>query len=168
MNDNTENDTFNSYLRVFIKLICQGVYFLLGGVYDVLLAIARQGEGIISGETMLNLFGRIQLIIGIFMLFRLASVILQGIINPDMLLDSKKGFQNIIVRVIVALTLLTLIVPITAIPPTNKDLSKLTGSERYQQNLRNSGILFGTLNEFQRRILDGNVLTKLLFLVHRR
>ena len=44
-----------------------------------------------ESETIKNFYGRIQLIIGVFMVFKLAVSILQGIMSPDQFSDPKSG-----------------------------------------------------------------------------
>ena len=139
------------------RLICQGIYLLLGGVYNILIQISK--SQIISSSDMAKFYARVQLIIGVFMLFRLSFSIVQGIIDPEKFSDSKKGFSGLIVKVITALALLTLIVPISNMP--NKSLNS------YEKNVKDNGILFGTLYEFQNRVLDQQLLAKLIMGVNK-
>lgn len=157
MTNSSGNHWYNDIGHTVTRLICQGIYFMMGGVYDILCQIAD--STIISSTSILNFYKRVQLIIGIFMMFRLAITIIQGIIDPDKFTDAKTGVGNIITKIITALAMLTLIVPLENIPNTVQ-LNSL------EKRMKNDGILFGTLYELQHRLIDDdnheNVLAKLV------
>ena len=146
MTANTINDMFRSLFALLDKV----AYWLLGIMYEILFNVAS--ADIFSNETIKNFYGRIQLIIGEFMIFKLAISIIQGIINPDTFTDKKTGFSNMITRVIFALVMLTVITPIN-IPSAQTE---------YEIQLNNNGLLFGTLYSLQYRILTNNTLGKLI------
>ena len=146
MTANTINDMFRSLFALLDKV----AYWLLGIMYEILFNVAS--ADIFSNETIKNFYGRIQLIIGVFMIFKLAISIIQGIINPDTFTDKKSGFSNMITRVIFALVMLTVITPIN-IPSAQTE---------YEIQLNNNGLLFGTLYSLQNRILTNNTLGKLI------
>ena len=108
---------------------------------------------IISSSVIAEFYSRIQLIIGVFMLFQLAMMILKGIMNPDSFTDSKSGIGNVITRIITALLILTLLVPINISNVQNE----------YEEQISANGILFGTLYSLQHRILRDNTISKLIF-----
>ncbi len=146
MNANTINDLFRS----LFALIDRVAYGLLGIMYEILFNVAS--ADIFSNETVRNMYGRIQLILGVFMIFKLAITIIQGILNPDTFTDKKNGFGNIITRVITALVLLAVLTPIN-IPAARTE---------YEIQLNNNGLLFGTLYSLQTRILENNTLGRLI------
>ncbi len=127
------------------------VYSLLGIVYELFFNVAS--AEIISNSTVMSFFGRVQLILGVFMMFQLAMTILKGIVNPDSFTDAKSGAGNLITRIITALILLTLLIPIN-IP---------NASNEYEDQVRKNGILFGTLYSLQHRLLANNTIGKLIF-----
>ena len=157
MTNSSGNHWYNDIGHTVTRLICQGVYFMMGGAYDIICQIAD--STIISSESILAFYNRVQLIIGVFMMFRLAITIIQGIIDPDKFTDAKTGIGNLITKIITALAMLTLIVPLQNIP----DNVKLNSLEK---RMKDNGILFGTMYELQSRLLkddgSGNVLVKLV------
>ena len=159
MTNSTENHWYNDIGHTFTRLICQGIYFVLAGVYNILIQIAD--EPIIGSASVAKFFSRIQLIIGIFMMFRISISILQTIINPDSLTDSKNGTSGVIIKVIVALTMLTLLIPIKAPVPK-------ASMNSFEKQVSANGLLFGTLYDFQHRVLDQNVLAKLVLGVEKQ
>ena len=109
-----------------------------------------------SNATIRSFYGRVQLILGIFMVFRLTVVALQAIVNPDQIDDKTTGgFSAIIKRIIIGLVLLAVLTPINIAG----DASTLND---YQIELNNNGLLFGTLYSLQYRILENNTLGNLI------
>lgn len=152
--DNTKADWWNKSLRKFFSLFDRGVYYLLVAVYQVFFNVAS--AQILQGDTLKTFFSRIQIILGVFVLFKLAINLINVIVNPDQLGSDKsgQGFSQIVVRVIIALIMLVAIMPLN-IPGEIEPGS-------YEANLNANGLLFGTLYEFQDRVLEGNVLAKLV------
>ncbi len=107
----------------------------------------------ISSAIVAQFYSRFQLIIGVFVLFQLAMTIIKGIVNPDTFTDSKAGIGNIITRIFVALTILTLLVPINFGSPRND----------FEQKVKDNGLLFGTLYSLQKRILENKTIEQLIF-----
>ena len=127
-------------------------YFFLSGIFNVFFAVAN--AQFLQGGVINTFYARIQMILGIFMIFRLSIILLQIIINPDMFKDKNKGAGSIVMRVAVMLVLLTLIIPIDGI--SENDPSELN------QQIRSNGILFGFLNQVQNTVVQDNVLGKLI------
>ena len=128
-----------------------GFYWILAGLYGMIVEIAE--STILSSDIVAGFFARVQLVIGIFMIFRLSMTILQGIVDPDKAVNSEAGMSNIIVKIITGLVLLSMLVPISNIPNT---------ANKYEKRVKNNGILFGTLYEFQSRVLRKNIIGKLV------
>lgn len=139
------------YIRQLISVFDYVAYFFLSFTYQLFYNIVN--FNFLDGEMIFSLFSRIQLIIGVFMMFQLAITILKGIINPDTFTDSKTGAGNLVMRIAVSLTLLAMLVPINIPNPHNE----------YEKQINNSGILFGTLYSLQHRILKNNTIGKLIF-----
>ena len=71
---------FAEFFRsIFAALDAVG-YWLLEGIYDVFFTVSN--ATILSGDTMNDLYLRLQLIFGVFMVFKLSLTILNIIINP--------------------------------------------------------------------------------------
>ena len=130
--------------------IDKAVYGLLSAVFQLFFSIAS--ADIFSSGMISKFYARIQLVIGVFMMFQLAMTILRGIVNPDGFTDSKSGAGNIIMRICTALVMLSLIVPIN-LP---------SASNEFEKQINNNGLLFGTLYSLQHRILSNNTIGKVV------
>ena len=150
MTDFWNANTINDLIRSIFALLDRVAYWILGLMYEILFNVAS--ADIFSNETIKNFYGRIQLILGVFMIFRLAITIIKGILEPDSFTDKKSGFGNIISRVITAIVLLAILTPIN-IPSARTE---------YEIQLNNNGLLFGTLYSLQTRILENNTLGRLI------
>ena len=126
-------------------------YFLLSGIYNIFFTVAN--AKILEGDFITTFYGRVQLILGVFMIFRLSITLLQIIVNPDLAKDKQKGASKILMRVVLSLVMLTLIAPIN-IP--NDDGNPLN------EQIAENGILFGFLYQIQNSIVQDNVLGKLI------
>lgn len=152
MTDNSTANTLGDLGRLIQQLMNWGVYVLLGGMYQVFFNVSS--AQLFETETIKNFYGRVQLIIGVFMVFKLAISILQGIMDPDKFMNPKEGFGNFITRVVVALSLLTVLVPI--------NIPNVENANSFEKYLNNNGLLFGTLYSLQDRILSNNTLGRLI------
>ena len=149
MTDNAKVTAFAEACRTFSSFIDRGVYGLLNIVYQVFFNITS--VDLFQNEVMMKFYGRIQLILGVFMMFQLAMTILKGIVDPNSFTDSKSGAGNLVYRVATSLILLTVLVPIST-----------PGRNEFEKRVNNNGILFGTLYSLQYRILNNNTIGKLI------
>ena len=152
MTDNSNAGTMTDIVRAIGGALNRGVYFLLSLMYQIFFNVAS--VQLFENETIKNFYGRVQLIIGVFMIFKLTISILQGIMDPDKFTNPKDGFGSIITRVIVALVMLTLIVPI--------NIPNVENANSFEKYINNNGILFGALYSLQDRILTNNTLGRLI------
>lgn len=150
MTDNTVANIWGDIIRTIYRLLDTVVYWLLGLMYQIFFNVAS--AELFTNETVKNFYGRVQLILGVFMIFKLAVSIVKGIVNPDTFVDKKEGMGNIIYRIMFALVMLTIIAPIN-IPNARNE---------YEIQLNNNGLLFGTLYSLQNRILSNNTLGRLI------
>ena len=141
---------FNNILRNFISLFDRAVYELLEVMYDIFFNVAN--ANLLSNSFLKNFYYRCQLIIGVFMIFKLAVTFLEGIMNPDKVMDKKNGAGTIVARVITSLVLLVLITPINIPTPSNE----------WEEQLNNNGILFGALYSLQHRILSNHTISRII------
>lgn len=125
-------------------------FTIVSAIYNIFFTIAN--AEIFSGNIMNDFFKRVQLILGVFMIFNLAITALNIIINPDLLSDKQKGAGKIFMKIALSLVMLTLVVPMENIPKTS-DLNR-----RISEN----GILFGFLYQFQDSVMQDNVIGKLV------
>ena len=150
---NTEPATvITDIIRKFLSTLDIPAYALLGLVYELFFNVAS--ADLFSNDTIMKFYGRVQIILGVFMMFHLAMTILKGIVTPDNFFkDSGEGSgPNLIVRIVTALILLTVLMPIS-IPGAKNE---------YERQINNNGILFGTLYSLQYRLLSNNTLGRLI------
>lgn len=140
----------NIFRNLFTALDELG-YMLLGAIFDVFFTVAN--AKILQGDFIVTFYGRVQLILGVFMVFRLSITLLQIIVNPDLAKDKNKGASKILMRIVLSLVMLTLIAPIN-IP--NDDGNPLN------QQIAENGILFGFLYQIQNSVVQNNILGKLI------
>lgn len=138
-------------IRTICAFLDKAAYGLLAIMYEIFFNVA--GAELFESATIKHFYSRVQLIIGVFMVFKLAVSIIQGIMNPDKFTDPKQGFGSVITRVIISLAMLVVIVPIN-----------IPDAEPYSFNARlnNDGLLFGILYSFQDRVLSNNTLGRLI------
>lgn len=147
-----EPDAIGNMFRTLGSVLNSAVYTLLSAMYQIFFNVSS--AQLFENETIKNFYGRVQLIIGVFMVFKLAITILQGIMNPDKFTNNKDGFGTIITRVIISLIMLAVIVPI--------NVPDVQNANSYEKYINNNGLLFGTLYSLQDRILSGNTLGRLI------
>lgn len=152
MTDNANADTISDLFRTLGAVLNSGIYFLLGLMYQIFFNVSS--AQLFENETIKNFYSRIQLIIGVFMIFKLAVTILQGIMNPEQFASQKEGFGNFITRVVISLALLTVLVPI--------NIPNVQDANSFEKYINNNGLLFGTLYSLQDRILSNNTLGRLI------
>lgn len=146
-------------IRDFFAALDTFIYGVLSVVYDIFFNVAT--ANLISGDTIRNFYSRVQLILGIVIMFKVAISLFNGVINPDTMKDSKKGFSGVIKRVIIVLIMLVLMVPLD-IPGADIDDISENGQASWNARMNENGILFGTLFELQSRLLSQNTITKLI------
>ena len=137
--------------RTIMSVLDRPAYWLLGIMYQLFFNVAS--ADLFSNDTVMKFYGRVQLILGVFMMFKLALIILKGIVEPEGFFGGKKGDSSagsFITKVITGLVILTLMMPIS-IPGA---------SNEYEIQINNNGILFGTLYSLQHRLLANNTLAR--------
>ena len=139
------------FLRGFMAVLDHIGYFFLGGIFNIFFTIVN--ADIFQGNVIDTFYSRIQMILGILMIFRISITLLQIIVNPDMFKDKQKGAGSLVMRVVVMLVMLTLIVPID-IPNTN--------GNPLNEQINSNGILFGFLYQIQNSVIEDNILGKLI------
>lgn len=148
MTDNFSANAGIKLLRNFCALIDAGVYTLLGFMYEIFFNVAS--ADLFANDTILGFYKRVQLIIGVYMVFQLAILIMKGIFNTDQV--SGKNNNEFVKRIIIALVMLTVMTPISIPNPQNE----------YETQINNNGLLFGTLYSLQYRILNNNTIGRLV------
>lgn len=88
--------------RTLMFILCDAVYRL---IYLTFYIFEKLGSARIIEDTQ-GIVNRISLIIGLFMVFRVTFAFVQYIVDPDAMLDKKKGAANIIKKIIISIVLL--------------------------------------------------------------
>lgn len=151
MTDYMPATTISDLIRTaIVTLIDRPAYFILCIMYQIFFNVAT--AELFSNALIKDFYYRCQLIIGVFMLFKFAVTILEGIVDPNRITDKKNGAGKIITRIITSLIILALITPINIPNPRNE----------WERQLNNNGIIFGALYSLQNRILSNNTIGKLV------
>ena len=140
-------------IRSIFAFLDRPAYWLLGIMYQLFFNVAS--ADLFSNDTVMKFYGRVQLILGVFMMFKLALIILKGIVEPEGFFGGKKGDSSagsFITKVITGLVILTLMMPIS-IPGARNE---------YEIQINNNGLLFGTLYSLQHRLLANNTLARFI------
>lgn len=150
MTDYMNASTLNDLIRLIMSTIDRNAYFILSIAYQIFFNVAT--AELFSNALVKDFYYRCQLIIGVFMLFKFAVTILEGIVDPNKATDKKAGAGKIVSRIITSLVILALITPINIPNPRNE----------WERQLNNNGIIFGALYSLQNRILSNNTIGKLV------
>ena len=81
------------------------VYSLIPRLYRLIVSLANV-DLYTNNEAISTLMNRVYILVGIFMLFKLAFSIIRYIVDPNSFSDQTKGFTNLVKRVLIALVLL--------------------------------------------------------------
>lgn len=136
-------------VRWIFAMIDQVVYGLLSIMYQIFFTVSS--VDFLSGNVLRTIYARVQIILGVFMIFKLSVTIIQGIVNPDTVLDKKRGMGTIVSRIIISLLMLSLMAPLN-----------ISATNEWEKQVNNHGILFGTLFSLQNRILSNNTIGRLI------
>lgn len=94
---------FRTLMFFFDKII----YSFIPTVYNFIMQLA--GVSVFDEEKLDTISKNLYALIGLFVIFRVAIVLLNAIVNPDKLDDKKEGATKIITRFIIALVLIVVI-----------------------------------------------------------
>ena len=117
-------------IRFFMSLDTT-LFNFIGTLYDLLIAISR--TSILSQGDIASFATRIEVLLGIFMLFKVSFSLITYIVNPDEFSDKSKGFGKLTQNSVISLVMLVLV-----------------------------PYIFQMAFSLQAKILDDNVLAKLL------
>ena len=149
MTDYFPRNPIYSAIRSLFSVIDWVVFQLMSFLYEIFFAVA--GVDFLGGDVTRSIYSRVQIILGVFMIFKLSVSILQGLVSPDVVLDKKRGMGTIVSRIITSLLMLALIAPMN-----------ISASNEWERQVNSNGLLFGTLFSFQNRILANNTIGRLI------
>ena len=95
---------FTKNIRIFFFGIDWLLYNFIPTIYNFIITISR--TSILSQGQIKDIGGRIQALLGVFMLFKVSFSIITYIINPDEFSDKSKGFAKLWQNAIISLILL--------------------------------------------------------------
>lgn len=92
----------------FVRNVFAGIGIVFANIVNKLFDLI----GMAADIDFINKFGnglldRIYIFVGIFVLFKAAIIVIRYVINPDELLDKKKGAQKFIINILISLGLIT-------------------------------------------------------------
>lgn len=140
-------DTF----RTFFSLLDKAFYSLLTILYRLFFNISTWD---VFGKAFFEFFNRVQIIIGVYMIFQLAITILKGILDPESFGKNTTGAKGLVPRILTSLVLLVVLLPV--------NIGGSGGSSEFRDRISNQGLLFGTLSSLQYRILNNNTIGRLV------
>lgn len=94
-------------IRTFFFSIDSNLYGLIEVLYNFIIDISR--TSVLSQGVIKEFADRIQLLLGVFMLFKVSLSLIMYIINPDDFTDKSKGVYKILQNIILSLLLLVLV-----------------------------------------------------------
>ena len=97
-------NVFTDAIRELMFSLCSAVYSLMVFCFNVFEVMGT--AEIMKSSQIQEIFRRISLVLGIFMVFRLTFAFIQYIMDPDTMLDKKKGAGNLVIKVIIMIVLL--------------------------------------------------------------
>ena len=93
--------TFGAVFRWLAFLINQLLYSMISNLYDVFIALCN-GQ-VLDNNTLNELFGRVGMLLGVIMMFRVAFSFIQMLIDPDSFSDKEKGLSKIATKIIIVI-----------------------------------------------------------------
>ena len=91
-------------LRGFFYFIASAIYSLMIKLYKLFIAMSR--GRLLDNEVLEVITGRIGLLLGLIMLFYVVISFIRMLVEPDTLVDSKKGAPGVIKKVLIVIVLL--------------------------------------------------------------
>lgn len=149
--DLTTKNFLSDALRGAFSFLDRSFYNLLTILYKLFFNISTWD---VFGEAFFKFFGRVQIIIGVYMIFQLALTILKGILDPESFGKNTTGAKGLVPRILTSLVLLVVLLPV--------NIGGSGGSSEFRDRIANQGLLFGTLSSLQYRILTNNTVGKLI------
>lgn len=90
--------------RTLMLMLCNLVYSMIIFFFNIFEKIGT--ANVVSDTYIMEVYKRVGLILGLFMLFRITFSAIQYVINPDLLMDKKTGVGNIVKKAFLVVVLL--------------------------------------------------------------
>lgn len=91
-------------LRTFSCNIAAVLYEFIVDLYNVFMYVSR--AEILKSSYIQQIYNKVGMILGIFMLFKLTFSLIQSLVDPSKFTDEKKGFSGVIKRSVISIVLL--------------------------------------------------------------
>ena len=98
---------FQQIIRTFFFSLDSTLFNFIPTVYDLLITISR--TTILTQGQIKQFADRIQMLLGVFMLFKVSFSLITYIINPDDFSDKSKGFGKLWMNIIISLIMLVIV-----------------------------------------------------------
>lgn len=98
------SDAIYQGIRTLLGYLMAVIYTLIEFFYEVFEIVSR--AEILRNEFIQDIYYRVGLILGLFMIFKLTFSLIQSLIDPDKINDKKNGVLNIVKRSIISIILL--------------------------------------------------------------
>ena len=141
-------------IRSLFFTIDKGLFKAFGEIFEMFFDLSR--TTFLIGDIYSYIFRRVFIILSIFMMFKLMVSFLSYLLNPDALTDKERGFGKLIGRVVASLLFLIGLMPIGASNNYSTNFSTI------DDNIDQQGIIFGTLQDIQDRIIENNIIGQLI------
>ena len=82
--------------------------WLISQIYKLIPIMGRVAFLIIDNATITQIYHRVEIVLGIFMIFKLTIEFVKMLANPDLIQDKEKGLGNIFKKIFVSLALLAI------------------------------------------------------------
>ena len=153
------NSLPNQVLRAIGQFVDKFLYWLLNFIFKIFFQLCNAEY--LDNDIVNTLFNNIQLLLSILITFKISFSLITYIIDPDKAKDAKVGAKKLILNIMLVLSLLTALIPMSGIP--EQDTITSDGESRnYNFYLKTNGILFGAMYYLQDRILAQNIIPKLV------
>ncbi len=100
-------DSIVQALRTLMASIGALLYSLIDYLYQVFIYVGK--AEILENDFVQSIYRKVGMILGIFMVFKLAFSLVQSLVSPDKFTDSKNGYAAIIGRCVISIVLLGII-----------------------------------------------------------
>lgn len=91
-------------LRYLLLMLCDTVYKLIIWSFELFIYVAK--AEIFTNDFVLEIYKRVGLVLGIFMLFRLTFSLIQMMVDPNQISDKEKGIGSLAKKIVVVIILL--------------------------------------------------------------
>lgn len=97
-------DAIIAGFRYLLLMLCDTIYKLIIWAFELFIYVAK--AEIFTNDFVLEIYKRVGLVLGIFMLFRLTFSLIQMMVDPNQISDKEKGLGSLVKKIIIVIVLL--------------------------------------------------------------